>query len=1326
MKKFVTKFNILLIGYIISFSLFIPIIGFGARLNGKLDSDQEFDSKIDSSILSPLIDINSNKIESNLQLQDIRTIYDESLNSFLDNYSFSESITPEKIQIIILFDEHTSSSYRLGIVDTLFDDYQIINNYHVIPGIALNCNPLELLQKAEIIGEYINIQKIYKSTTFHSPYIIDETPKSSKLDTDFYPNWWINAIGAENLGYDGTGVKVAVIDSGIYNHPDLNIIDQQNFVWDEEVGRIPWDYEDGNGHGTHVAGIIGGNGGGSNGKYRGVAPGVSLINAKAGNAGGGLEAPDIILAIEWCIETVKPDIISMSFGDDFPNAHDPITLALSNASSHGIICVASAGNSGPHFFTGGSPASGVDIISVGATDKYNNLASFSSWGPTTSYLAYPDVVAPGVQIISAEAPNSAISDRQRYLGDFFDFADDGDYVPLSGTSMSCPIVTGAIAILKEAHPTLTPEAARIALIEGAKNINSYDDSDSLIIGAGLINISASLDFLNEINTTYGNASYTAKISPSSLPVQPFDLLNFPGDHQSFNLTVMSGKPGTYNVSIPNNIVGLSLSLDKSQVIFSDPGIDFVALDIEINKDAEPGIRNFELNLTSGVIQNETVDISIEVKLPEYRILMESYHGLNDFYPELSFYQMDFYDAMKDISNLNISLDYGAEYWSPNYNEDTDNSILTEERLAQYDLIVLQNPVLPYSPLEMSNLENYYENGGNILFLGTRYQDLCLENVNDLFSALGVNTTINEENIYNDIWIGIKTKILPQSVTNLNSLSIFQGVDKFFWYYGSSFTTLGDAESIASIGGKTVATAFDGTSQGKGRFVAFGDLHWLKDDYGSTNYYTDHANLLKNLMTYLLPKDNISINIGLPSERTSNPQLNISVFIKDLISDNAFNSATLNSLLNVSIENSTFFEIIQMNSSKDGIATNFTYLLPSPSSVPYTINVNFTYGSTTYNKSSAILFFDNSQIPLITLFSITPSATRVGSDPLDISATLSGPNYNTEAYLSIYTYSFYNSKKTVNKTLPLSRIGPLHYTSYFPSSNDPSGFAIVYIIPTNPISNYINPYSPRLASIVINNDPEFIEENSIMTIGDSILTFDETHDIDDNPYIIPAAQGNNLDFSVQVSESVNYEDLDSSNMRVLISLFICSVNDGTLNIIFPESVPSGELIHQPSTDKHEEIFKIPRKISYSSLTGEKLISSHTNYDTDLNLGYLAILLITAFDSDGGSVDFVIVLQISQSLDLLLLLILIGIFALIGIIAFVVIIRRKSGKAKKAKLYQTDYYDRTAEEVWGTYPASERSFEETEFQVKNANYCQYCGYPIKKQKNFCSNCGKSLVL
>jgi len=129
---------------------------------------------------------------------------------------------------------------------------------------------------------------------------------------------------------------------------------------------------------------------------------------------------------------------------------------------------------------------------------------------------------------------------------------------------------------------------------------------------------------------------------------------------------------------------------------------------------------------------------------------------------------------------------------------------------------------------------------------------------------------------------------------------------------------------------------------------------------------------------------------------------------------------------------------------------------------------------------------------------------------------------------------------------------------------------------------------------------------------------------------------------------------------------------------------------------------------------------------LNLGYLAILLITAFDSDGGSVDFVIVLQISQSLDLLLLLILIGIFALIGIIAFVVIIRRKSGKAKKAKLYQTDYYDRTAEEVWGTYPASERSFEETEFQVKNANYCQYCGYPIKKQKNFCSNCGKSLVL
>ncbi|GAG84740.1 unnamed protein product, partial [marine sediment metagenome] len=199
----------------------------------------------------------------------------------------------------------------------------------------------------------------------------------------------------------------------------------------------------------------------------------------------------------------------------------------------GVIFVASAGNDGPGYFTGSTPASGIDVISVGATDDDNELAWFSSWGPTFGYIGYPDVSAPGVNIISTEAADSIISKEERYIGNYFDFSGDADYIPLSGTSMSAPMVSGALAILKDAYPNLTPETARIALIEGASKLSNEDDKDLVKSGAGLINISASLDYLNSISHDYND---TAKVFPDNLPVEPFDLLRFPGERQKFNLT----------------------------------------------------------------------------------------------------------------------------------------------------------------------------------------------------------------------------------------------------------------------------------------------------------------------------------------------------------------------------------------------------------------------------------------------------------------------------------------------------------------------------------------------------------------------------------------------------------------------------------------------------------------------------------------------------------------------------------------------------------------------------------------------------------------------
>ena len=515
----------------------VPVLlGLSATDNYSTTSSQG--DAINMDFLSPNLSdsLQSSDILSDSTLGNEMSIFDDNLKNFLTNLSSKPQNDVKDVKIIVLFEEDIYPVLREEILNSVFNDFSIITHYDIISGTYLKLNPMELLSKEKNFEKIKDVKRIYKSKIFESPYIIENTIQISALNDDNYLNWWLSAIGAEGLAYNGSGVRVAVIDTGIYEHPALNIVANRNFVYGES------EYNDDVGHGTHVAGIIGGDGTGSNGKYQGVAPGVSLINARAGNASG-LGEGDIIAAIDWSAkptdsEGAGADIISMSFGGGYPYISDSITQAITNAQdAHGVIFVASAGNDGPDYFTGSTPASGIDVISIGATVQNGELASFSSWGPTFGYLGYPDVVAPGVNIISTDAQDSIISKEERYIGNYFDYSGDADYIPLSGTSMSAPMVSGALAILKDAYPNLTPETARIALLEGARKLSNGADDDNLKSGAGLINVSASLDYLNSISPDYND---TAKIFPDNLPIKPYDLLRFPGDHQKFNLTVISG------------------------------------------------------------------------------------------------------------------------------------------------------------------------------------------------------------------------------------------------------------------------------------------------------------------------------------------------------------------------------------------------------------------------------------------------------------------------------------------------------------------------------------------------------------------------------------------------------------------------------------------------------------------------------------------------------------------------------------------------------------------------------------------------------------------
>ncbi|MFC8829835.1 S8 family serine peptidase [Streptomyces sp. NPDC057137] len=263
----------------------------------------------------------------------------------------------------------------------------------------------------------------------------------------------IGAPDAWQAGYDGTGVKIAVLDTGIdTGHPDVSgqVVAQRNFTPEADT-------QDHNGHGTHVASTVAGTGAASGGAYKGVAPGADLVIGKVLNsAGSGLNS-EIIAGMEWAVEQ-GADIVSMSLGATDTLGVDPLEEAV-NALSDKALFVVAAGNSGPGDTTIGSPGVADSALTVGAVDKKDALASFSSRGPRLEDGgAKPDVTAPGVDITAASAEGTRPDLPHPAPG----------YVTMSGTSMATPHVAGAAALLAQQHPDWTGARIKSALVGSAE------------------------------------------------------------------------------------------------------------------------------------------------------------------------------------------------------------------------------------------------------------------------------------------------------------------------------------------------------------------------------------------------------------------------------------------------------------------------------------------------------------------------------------------------------------------------------------------------------------------------------------------------------------------------------------------------------------------------------------------------------------------------------------------------------------------------------------------------------------------------------------------
>ncbi|MDT7802191.1 MAG: hypothetical protein QOI78_5624, partial [Actinomycetota bacterium] len=257
----------------------------------------------------------------------------------------------------------------------------------------------------------------------------------------------IGAPAAWKAGYDGTGVTVGIIDTGVDGtHPDLagKVIEAKGFT---DAG----DTIDTVGHGTHVASTVAGTGAASNGTYKGVAPGATLYSAKVCTATGCTESA-ILAGMQWVAEK-GVRVANMSLGGTNQPGRDPIEEAVENlTATYGTLFVVASGND--HLWTG-SPASAPSALAVGAVDKKNVGADFSSHGiKYDDYAVKPELTAPGVDITAARSADSIDGATLKYR-------------TMSGTSMAAPHVAGAVALLAQAHPGWTHDQLKDTLVSSA-------------------------------------------------------------------------------------------------------------------------------------------------------------------------------------------------------------------------------------------------------------------------------------------------------------------------------------------------------------------------------------------------------------------------------------------------------------------------------------------------------------------------------------------------------------------------------------------------------------------------------------------------------------------------------------------------------------------------------------------------------------------------------------------------------------------------------------------------------------------------------------------